>query len=147
MIDLHAMRATLGTNLAKAGVVPQIAQQIMRHSDYRTTLSHYTVLGIADTAKAIEQLPTIKSSQREAATGTLDSNPQLNPQQLGHAAAQTGVKQRDGRGSKGMGADRRNSNKAQEKAGRCDLAQRSAAKAGDRIRTDDVQLGKLTFYH
>src|SRR5262245_56057002 len=43
----------LATNLARAGVAPQIAQRIMRHSDYRTTLKHYTVLGLRDTAAAI----------------------------------------------------------------------------------------------
>ncbi|MCZ6835828.1 MAG: tyrosine-type recombinase/integrase [Planctomycetota bacterium] len=53
VIDLHAMRTTLGTNLARAGVAPQIAQRIMRHSDYRTTLRHYTVLGLTDTTKAV----------------------------------------------------------------------------------------------
>jgi hypothetical protein len=46
VVDLHAMRTTLGTNLARAGVAPQIAQRIMRHGDYRTTLKHYTVLGL-----------------------------------------------------------------------------------------------------
>ena len=51
VIDLHALRTTLGTQLARAGVAPQIAQRIMRHADYRTTLKHYTVLGLADTAR------------------------------------------------------------------------------------------------
>ena len=64
VIDLHAMRTTLGTNLARSRVAPQIAQRIMRHADYRTTLKHYTVLGLTDTAKAIEQLPTIEPNQR-----------------------------------------------------------------------------------
>ncbi|MBP6473572.1 MAG: tyrosine-type recombinase/integrase, partial [Chloroflexi bacterium] len=49
-IDLHALRTTLGTQLARAGVTPQVAQRIMRHSDYRTTLKHYTVLGLTDTS-------------------------------------------------------------------------------------------------
>ena len=40
VVDLHAMRTTLGTNLARAGVAPQLAQRIMRHSDYKTTLKH-----------------------------------------------------------------------------------------------------------
>ena len=55
----HALRTTLGTRLARHGAKPQVARQIMRHSDYRTTLRHYTVLGLTDTAKAIEQLPAI----------------------------------------------------------------------------------------
>lgn len=46
----------------------------MRRADYRTTLKHYTVIGISDTGKAINQLSPIKSEQREAATGTCDIN-------------------------------------------------------------------------
>jgi integrase len=73
VIDLHAMRTTLGTNLARAGITPQIAQRIMRHADYRSTQKHYTVLGLTDTAKAIQQLPTIGPAHRQAATGTCDA--------------------------------------------------------------------------
>ncbi len=56
IVDLHAMRTTLGTNLARAGVTPQVAQRIMRHADYRTTLKHYTALDLTDTSSAIEKL-------------------------------------------------------------------------------------------
>jgi integrase len=55
--DLHALRATLGTRLARAGIPPQIAQRIMRHADYRTTLKHYTMLSHADTTAAMQRLP------------------------------------------------------------------------------------------
>src|SRR5690606_6036171 len=71
VIDLHALRTTLGTKLARAGVAPQIAQRIMRHGDYRTTLAHYTVLGLTDTAGAMAGVCIDgPSDQREAATGT-----------------------------------------------------------------------------
>ena len=74
VIDLHAMRTTLGTQLARAGVAPQIAQRIMRHTDYRQTLKHYTVLGLTDTAAAMDRLPGIaRERQAAAATGTTDS--------------------------------------------------------------------------
>ena len=53
------LRTTLGTQLARAGVAPQITQRIMRHADFRTTNRHYTVLGLADTAAAIDSLPGI----------------------------------------------------------------------------------------
>ncbi len=103
VIDLHALRTTLGTNLARAGVAPQIAQRIMRHADYRTTLRHYTVLGLIDTAKAVDQLPAIKPGKRLAATGTCDSrggdsaakHPQLYPQQLGCETARQPATLRD----------------------------------------------------
>ncbi len=44
----------------------------MRHSDYRTTLKSYTVLGLHDTASAVAKLPTIRTPGREEqrATGT-----------------------------------------------------------------------------
>ena len=79
-LDLHAMRTTLGTNLARAGVAPQIAQRIMRHADYRTTLKHYTVLGLTDTSKAISQLSSIQGPQRTLATGTDDAQIDRQPQ-------------------------------------------------------------------
>ena len=74
IIDLHAMRTTFGTKLAQAGIAPQIAQKLMRHSDYRTTLQHYTVLGLCDTARAIETLPEIKINKTDdiKANGTND---------------------------------------------------------------------------
>jgi integrase len=72
VIDLHAMRTTLGTNLARAGVAPQIAQRVMRHADYRTTLKHYTVLSLTDTSAAIDRLASIANrvDQGLQATGT-----------------------------------------------------------------------------
>jgi integrase len=106
MIDLHAMRTTLGTMLARHGTKPQVAREIMRHSDYKTTLKHYTVLGLTDTAAAINQLPPIgqQSSAQAAATGTCDTvpnesqrnDPQQIPQQLGHETVQNGAKGCDG---------------------------------------------------
>ncbi len=99
VIDLHALRTTLGTQLARAGVTPQIAQRIMRHSDYRTTLKHYTVLGLTDTAAAIDRLPSIASkSQSQAATGTTDAgrtDHQLNCQQRGRETGQKSAASRD----------------------------------------------------
>lgn len=78
--DLHALRTTLGTQLARAGVTPQVAQRIMRHSDYRTTLKHYTVLGLTDTTAAMDRLPGIASErQSHAATGTTDTAPKALP--------------------------------------------------------------------
>lgn len=73
--DFHALRTTLGTNLARAGVAPQHAQKIMRHADYRTTLAHYTVLGLTDTRGAISKLGRIARCHQAAATGTEDAKP------------------------------------------------------------------------
>ncbi len=72
VIDLHALRTTLGTALARAGVAPQVAMKIMRHSDYKTTLKHYTVLGSTDMSAAIERVAGISLSKSETVrqTGT-----------------------------------------------------------------------------
>ena len=89
--DLHACRTALGTRLARQGVAPQIAQRIMRHADYRTTLRHYTVLGLVDTARAVNELPSIGTTGHLAqGTGTdglvvAEFNVQQNRQQSGAA--------------------------------------------------------------
>ncbi len=77
VVDFHALRTTYGTELALQGVAPQLAQRLMRHGDYRTTLQHYTVLGLADTAVALENLPTIGApiDEQRRATGTHDAPP------------------------------------------------------------------------
>lgn len=116
--DLHALRTTLGTNLARRGVTPQVAQKIMRHADYRTTLACYTVLGLADTAAAVARLPGVGADEgRDASTGTTDgptlhatdsrngasvcsgpANHQLFSQQLGRETPRNAAKQRGGEG-------------------------------------------------
>ncbi len=154
VIDLHALRTTLGTNLAKAGIAPQLAQRIMRHSDYRTTLKHYTVLGVADTAKAIGQLPDIEwAAQAIAATaggGDCSDSSQpthLKSQQLRHETRRDNAKRSGGADGSSSVGERR---KPFENGGKSDLQRPDAkpcVKAGDRIRTGDVQLGKLAFYH
>lgn len=76
--DLHSLRTTLGTKLARAGVAPQVAQQIMRHSDYRTTIRFYTRLELSDTSLALAQLTTNKAP---------GSTPHHQPHQSEHVAA------------------------------------------------------------
>jgi hypothetical protein len=79
VVDLHALRTTLGTNLTGQAVTVQLAQPFMRHSDYRTTQKHYTVLGLPDTAKAVDRLPGISGPAETkavaAADGTFDGKP------------------------------------------------------------------------
>jgi integrase len=54
--DLHCLRTTLGTRLARQGVPPQVAQKIMRHSDINLTITHYTDLRLDDCKSALSQL-------------------------------------------------------------------------------------------
>lgn len=96
--DLHALRATLGTRLARAGVAPQVAQRIMRHADYRTTLKHYTMLSLADTTTAMRLLPGgsgdsagtgsgFRAATQAAVSGSMKVDPQQIPQHLEHDLA------------------------------------------------------------
>lgn len=85
--DLHGLRATLGTRLARAGVAPQIAQRLMRHADYRTTLNHYTMLSLADTVAAMKSLPGGGGSARAEVQETAEPDPQQIPQHLEHDSA------------------------------------------------------------
>ena len=65
-LDLHSLRSSLHTRLAREGVPPQVAQRIMRHADYRTTLAAYTSLELADDAVGIARIAgptTVPTSQ------------------------------------------------------------------------------------
>ena len=142
--DLHALRTTLGTDLALHGVAPQLAQKIMRHSNYQTTLKHYTVLGLTDTATALAVLPKPiprAAVQTAAMTGTDSVAPvrargalsgafRCNPAQTNNASA--------------------SANDAAQTVTGCSVVQGGApegTKAGEGDRTLDIQLGKLTLYH
>ncbi|MGA2265326.1 MAG: site-specific integrase [Phycisphaerae bacterium] len=73
-VDVHSLRHTFATLLSKAGVVPRMAQELMRHSDIRLTMNTYTHLQLIDTAGAVELLPSVGLVQHETspqvATGT-----------------------------------------------------------------------------
>ncbi len=73
--DLHALRTTMATNLARAGVAPQTAMKLLRHASIETTMRSYTVLTLNDTARAIEALPVPVVGEAQAATGTGDARP------------------------------------------------------------------------
>ena len=55
-IDVHALRHTCGTQLAKAGILPQEVSRIMRHSSMDLTMD-YTHLTLVDTGRAVEKVP------------------------------------------------------------------------------------------
>ena len=58
-LDVHSLRHTFATLLARNGVSPAVAQKLMRHSDIRLTMNTYTQLDLADTAGAVAGLPPI----------------------------------------------------------------------------------------
>lgn len=72
-LDLHALgRTTFGTRLAKSGIMPQMAAKLMRHTDVKITMKHYTKLRMHDEQQAVAELPQIVPAVPKAvkATGT-----------------------------------------------------------------------------
>ncbi len=57
VVDLHALRHTFGTHLARAGVAPRVAMAAMRHSSLELTMNVYTDPALLDVAGAVEALP------------------------------------------------------------------------------------------
>jgi integrase len=63
--DVHALRHTTQTHLAKAKVSPTIARGFMRHTDINLTLKTYTDPRLLDEAEALEALPDLPLSGGE----------------------------------------------------------------------------------
>ena len=59
VVDLHALRHTFGTHLARAGVAPRVAMAAMRHSSLELTMNVYTDPALLDVAGAVESLPSV----------------------------------------------------------------------------------------
>ncbi len=103
--DLHSLRVTLATDLARAGVPVQVAKAMMRHSTVDLTLRVYTKLQTIDLAKGLASIPTPVSTtaaEAEQRTGTDDqsiarSGSQWIGQCPAHETAQRGARPSDGR--------------------------------------------------
>jgi len=63
--NLHALRHTFGTHLARAGVAPRVAMAAMRHSSLELTMNVYTDPALLDVAGAVEALPAFGSGDHE----------------------------------------------------------------------------------
>jgi len=68
----HSLRHTFASMLAQAGVSPQKAMRLLRHSDINLTAKRYTHIEMTDKTQAIASLPDILSRGSESAqkTGT-----------------------------------------------------------------------------
>ncbi len=60
--DFHALRHTFCTLLARNGVLPQVTQRLMRHSDINLTMKSYTHLHVDDKRAAIGELPVLRKT-------------------------------------------------------------------------------------
>ena len=72
--DFHALRHTFASLLSRGGVVPRVAQALLRHSDPRLTLVIYTHLGADDERGALDlltsrrRMPTTRCAPLEPMT-------------------------------------------------------------------------------
>jgi len=90
-VDVHAMRGTFASHLARAGVSPFTLKTLMRHARIETTLKHYADPALLDVAGAVEMLPAVTAAPT-VATGT-DSvalGVALNPVRDGQNVALSG---------------------------------------------------------
>jgi integrase len=74
VVDLHALRHTFITRLARSGVAPAVAKSLARHSTIVLTMDHYTHTLIGDERAALDRLPQIRAGEpprvATRATGT-----------------------------------------------------------------------------
>ena len=74
VVDLHALRHTFVTTLAKSGVHPSTAQALARHSDINLTMSRYTHSVLESQAEALERMPSLpapgETTRKTAAVGS-----------------------------------------------------------------------------
>ncbi len=80
--DFHANRHLFITNLARAGVLPKVAQTLARHSDIRLTMNVYSHTDRADEAAAVAKLPRLAPPSIKASTPT-EVNPGRNEPENG----------------------------------------------------------------
>lgn len=113
--DVHSLRHTFATMLSQSGVLPRTAQELMRHSDIRLTMSTYTHLALVDTAGAVEALPSINlattSTNEQMRTGTYDApsgtNSPVTGAENGDVGAENGAGRQSTSGTSRQGAARR----------------------------------------
>jgi len=65
VIDVHALRHTHATLLARKVVSPAVAKSAMRHSDIRMTMKVYTHLETGDIAEGIKQIPDFMNENKD----------------------------------------------------------------------------------
>ena len=152
-VDRHALRTTAGTLLARAGVMPQEAQRQMRHADIKTTLRHYTDLRLSDQARAVAKLPQIAqlpvvfpATGTDGAMLSVPRDPQQYSQHSVHETGREAARLCEPMQSARLNPDSRKTLQSSRANASVRGRATRVAKAGDRDRTGDIQLGKLTFY-
>ncbi len=139
---MHSQRHSFASMLAQAGVSPQKAMRLLRHSDINLTAKRYTHIELTDKAQAIASLPDVTSRTNESAqkTGTDGSDVEV-PSEVPNSCQKQRISDKSRQDDE--------TEVSPPKLIKPHFSAKNEAQsiAGDRIRTDDVQLGKLAFYH
>jgi len=77
-VDFHSLRGTLNTHLAVAEIDPHVRQKLMRHSEIKLTLDHYTDSTMLPLTEAVTKLPEFTSYATPCATVSDISCPQAS---------------------------------------------------------------------
>jgi acyl-CoA thioesterase I len=110
--DFHALRHTFGSNLARAGVAPKIAMDLMRHSDVNLTMRLYSHTLVADRGDALHVLPDpnavpaeLTQQRATCAAGGASSDLTSSAGQSGpNAGRRAGTSAKSGKGRVGRSA-------------------------------------------
>jgi len=65
VVDVHCLRHSHASLLAKAGVAPAVTQKSMRHSDVKLTMEVYTHTALSEIAEAVSRLPDLAVRSNE----------------------------------------------------------------------------------
>ncbi len=156
--DMHAFRTTFNSLLAGAGVPLTTRRILMRHAAEGITDEHYADTKLIDLRGALDRLPELPLGDEpeanvQAADGTYGdagatpNYPRPYPRQLERETRRNGA---ESCGDNRAPSAARGERKPLSAADQSEHLRRDAnrgRKAGDGIRTHDVQLGKLAFYH
>jgi hypothetical protein len=66
--DFHALRHTYITRLVKSNASVKVCQELARHSDPKLTFAVYSHVSMADTSRALDNLPGLDKPQSEKQT-------------------------------------------------------------------------------
>jgi len=77
VVDVHSLRHSHASLLAKAGVAPAVAQKSMRHSDVKLTMGVYTHTELNEVAEAVSRLPELPVSPRGDSQYSPETAPEM----------------------------------------------------------------------
>ncbi len=158
-LDVHALRHSFCGLLSKGGVAPRVAQAAMRHSTIDLTMNHYTDPKLLDVRSALDALPALpldgtgREQEVLRATGTGEKGagavaPPVAP--TSDKRVQTGaIPSKTATLGVAKGVQGRNAASAEsvKRNNPLSFVDNGLQKAGEGIRTLNVQLGKLAFCH